>query len=102
MGSVLCCIVGPVSAAMLVSPCSFPPLNVHRPPVRCKLSRRLCVTTIGVGMTGLEERIIAFTADEIGVKREEVRFDSTLLHDLAMDGHDAVEFFEKFGTEFNV
>ena len=99
MGSVLCCIVGPVSAAMLVSP--FPPLNVHRPPVRCKLSGALCAT-IGVGMTGLEERIIAFTADEIGVKREEVRFDSTLLHDLAMDGHDAVEFFEKFGTEFNV
>ena len=53
-------------------------------------------------MTELEQRIIAFTADEIGMSREEVRLDSRLLHDLGMDGDDAIEFFEKFSETFHV
>ena len=53
-------------------------------------------------MTNLEERIIAFTAEERGMKVEEVPLDSRLLHDLGMDGDDAVEFFEKFGSTFHV
>ncbi|MGA2153476.1 MAG: DUF1493 family protein [Bryobacteraceae bacterium] len=53
-------------------------------------------------MSSLEERIIAFTADEIGVKRGRIRLDSRLLHDLGMDGDDAVEFFEEFSKRFHV
>jgi len=52
--------------------------------------------------TDLEERIIAFTAEETGLKPEKIRLDCRLLHDLGMDGDDAVEFFEKFSETFHV
>jgi acyl carrier protein len=53
-------------------------------------------------MTELEERIIEFTAEERGMKREDVELSSSLSDDLGMDGDDAVEFFEKFGKTFSV
>jgi hypothetical protein len=49
-----------------------------------------------------QERIISFTAKELGMKAERVRLDSRLSHDLGMDGDDAVEFFQAFGKDFNV
>jgi Protein of unknown function (DUF1493) len=36
------------------------------------------------------------------VKSEKLRLTATLSGDLGMEGDDAVEFFEKFGTEFAV
>jgi len=53
-------------------------------------------------MASLEERVVSFTADQIGMTPEEIRLDSRLLHDLGMDGDDAVEFFEKFSERFHV
>jgi acyl carrier protein len=53
-------------------------------------------------MTELEERIIAFVAEERGTAGSRVDLDSSLAQDLGMDGDDAVEFFEKFGTEFHI
>jgi hypothetical protein len=50
----------------------------------------------------LQERIIEFTAKERGIKRKRILLSSRLGHDLRMDGDDAVEFFEKFGKDFNV
>ena len=53
-------------------------------------------------MTALEDRIVAFVAQERGDKIEEIQLSCRLSHDLGMDGDDAVEFFEQFGKEFNV
>jgi hypothetical protein len=53
-------------------------------------------------MTELEARIIGFVAEERGMKPQRIILSSRLYHDLGMDGDDAVEFFEKFGKDFNV
>ncbi len=53
-------------------------------------------------MTDLEERIVALVAEERGMKPQRIFLASRLSHDLGMDGDDAVDFFEKFGNEFNV
>jgi hypothetical protein len=53
-------------------------------------------------MTELEERIIAFVVKETGVQANHVQLDSSLGDDIGMDGDDAVEFFQKFGTKFQV
>jgi acyl carrier protein len=50
----------------------------------------------------IEERVYALVAKERGVKREKLTPNSTLSHDLGMEGDDAVEFFEKFAKEFSV
>lgn len=53
-------------------------------------------------MIEFEDRIIEFTAAERSMKRKDILLSSCLSHDLGMDGDDAVEFFEKFGKDFNV
>jgi hypothetical protein len=53
-------------------------------------------------MIELEERIIALVAKATGTKRERIHLASRLSQDFGMDGDDAVEFFEKFGTQFDV
>ena len=53
-------------------------------------------------MTELEQRIIAFLADETGAKRDTLLFSSRLAQDIGMDGDDAVEFFEKFARLLDV
>ena len=35
-------------------------------------------------------------------KRDEITLSAQLLHDLGMDGEDAVDFFDEFATKFNV
>jgi acyl carrier protein len=50
----------------------------------------------------LEKRIIEFAASQTGLDPAKIRLDSRLLHDLGMDGDDAVEFFENFSREFGV
>jgi hypothetical protein len=50
----------------------------------------------------LEDRVYALVEGELGVKRETLTPNSTLSHDLGMEGDDAVEFFERFAKEFNV
>jgi Protein of unknown function (DUF1493) len=50
----------------------------------------------------LQDSIIEFTAEERGMKRKDILLSSCLSHDLGLDGDDAVEFFEKFGKDFNV
>lgn len=53
-------------------------------------------------MTELEERIVAFTAKETGMKAHRIALSSRLSHDLGIDGDDAVKFFDKYGKEFSV
>lgn len=53
-------------------------------------------------MTELRERIVAMVAEERSMNPQRILLSSRLLHDLGMDGDDAVEFFEKFAKEFNV
>ncbi|MEQ1884006.1 MAG: DUF1493 family protein [Bryobacteraceae bacterium] len=53
-------------------------------------------------MPELEERIIAFVSKETGIKPSAIHASSRLLQDLGIDGDDAGELFEKFGTQFGV
>lgn len=50
----------------------------------------------------IEERVYALLVEELHVPREKLAANKTLSHDLGMEGDDAVEFFEKFGHEFQV
>lgn len=50
----------------------------------------------------LEERVIDFTASEVGGKGHKVLHETRLAQDLGVDGDDAVEFFEKFSDRFEV
>lgn len=50
----------------------------------------------------IEDRVYAFVADELGVKRETLTPSSTLSHNLGMEGDDAVEFFERFAKTFSL
>lgn len=50
----------------------------------------------------IEEQVFLFVVRELGIKKAKLSLSSRLNHDLGMDGDDAVEFFEKFKTEFRV
>ena len=50
----------------------------------------------------LEERIVAFATEELGMRPGRIGLSSRLSHDLGMDGDDAVQFFERFGEDFKV
>ena len=50
----------------------------------------------------LWRRIAAFVADEVGVPRGRVRWSTTLLGDLGVDGIDAQELMERFAAGFHV
>jgi acyl carrier protein len=52
--------------------------------------------------SSLEDQVVKFTCDQLGVKPAKVKSESRLNLDLGMDGDDAVEFFEKFKTQFSV
>lgn len=51
-------------------------------------------------MDDLEQRVLAFVVRQLA--REDATLESMLLADLGCDGDDAVELFQKFGTEFAV
>jgi hypothetical protein len=53
-------------------------------------------------MTDLEERVTAFVVEETGIRRKRVYLASRLSQDIGMDGDDAVDFFRRFGEEFQV
>lgn len=53
-------------------------------------------------MHNLAEAIIAFVARETGMKPSKLTLSTRLMHDLGIDGDDAVEFFEHFEQEFGV
>ena len=46
------------------------------------------------------EDVIQLVAEERGLAPEKVNLNSRLLHDLGMDGDDAVEFFEEFEKRY--
>ena len=50
----------------------------------------------------MEERVLGFIADEIGVKRGKISLQLRVAQDLGADGDDAVELFEKFAVSFSV
>jgi len=50
----------------------------------------------------LWRRVAAFVAGEVGVPRGRVRWSTTLLGDLGVDGMDAEELMESFAAEFHV
>ncbi|MFL5542517.1 MAG: DUF1493 family protein, partial [Longimicrobiaceae bacterium] len=50
----------------------------------------------------LWRRIAGFVADEVGVPRGRVRWSTTLLGDLGVDGMDAHDLMERFAAEFHV
>ncbi len=47
-------------------------------------------------------RVLALVSEATGVKLEKLQLTTTLSGNLGMEGDDAVEFFEKFGSEFAV
>lgn len=53
----------------------------------------------------IEQDLLGMLATERGVRRERIHQDARLLHDLGMDGDDAVDFFrqvhDRFGTDFS-
>jgi hypothetical protein len=53
-------------------------------------------------MQSLDERIIAFVAEERRVPVERLKPDTTLFGDLGTDGDDGIELLERFGREFSV
>ena len=50
----------------------------------------------------LQDRVFALVPESTGVRLEKLQATTTLSGDLGMEGDDAVEFFEKFGTEFTI
>lgn len=50
----------------------------------------------------IEQSILAFVARETGRNPKRLALNSRLVHDLGVDGDDAVELFEKFGEKYGV
>jgi hypothetical protein len=50
----------------------------------------------------IEDRVYALVSEQTGTDRTKLCPDSTLSHDLGIEGDDAVEFFEHFGQEFGI
>jgi Protein of unknown function (DUF1493) len=50
----------------------------------------------------IEARVYRFLVEALSRPCEELRAKKTLSHDLGVEGHDALELFEKFGDEFRV
>ena len=50
----------------------------------------------------VEEHVLRLVSEERGVQPVKLKLSDRLNLDLGMDGDDAVEFFERFETEFNV
>ena len=50
----------------------------------------------------LFESVRRFAADELGCDVDRVRAESSLFHDLGVDGADGCEFMEAFGSRFGV
>ena len=48
----------------------------------------------------IQDRVFALVAEQTGEKQGKLSLATTLGHDLGMDGDDAVEFFERFRSEF--
>ena len=50
----------------------------------------------------VQGRVLVLVSEATGVKLEKLQLTTTLSGDLGVEGDDAVEFFEKFGSEFAV
>jgi acyl carrier protein len=53
-------------------------------------------------MQPLEERVIAFVSERLGVRADRISTATTIFGDLRTDGDDGDEFLEAFGKEFSV
>ena len=52
--------------------------------------------------SAVQDRVLALVSDAVGVKPEKLQMRTMLSRGLGMEGDDAAEFFEKFGSEFAV
>ncbi|MES2442535.1 MAG: hypothetical protein V4574_06860 [Pseudomonadota bacterium] len=56
-------------------------------------------------MTEIEREVLQLVVDQTGVRADKVTLETRLLHDIGMEGDDAVEFFaavrERFGTDLD-
>ena len=50
----------------------------------------------------VEANVVAFTAQKLSVRREKLSTNTRLAQDLGMDGDDAVDIFNEFGSTFGV
>lgn len=50
----------------------------------------------------LSTEVFAMVSEFTRVRPQELTWETTLFHDLGIDGDDAVEFFEEFGRTFEV
>jgi acyl carrier protein len=50
--------------------------------------------------TSVEQDVVKLVAEQRGLAPQKVALNSRLLHDLGMDGDDAVEFFEEFEKRY--
>jgi acyl carrier protein len=53
-------------------------------------------------MQPLEERVIAFVSEQLGVRAERISMATTIFGDLHTDGDDGVELLESFDEKFSV
>jgi len=52
--------------------------------------------------SAIENRICTLVSEQNGANRKKLSLDSTLSHDLGIEGDDAVELFQRFSDEFKV
>lgn len=50
----------------------------------------------------LEEKILSFVSNQTGYRREELCMNTSLLHDLHLDGEDAASLILEFSKEFGI
>ncbi len=50
----------------------------------------------------IESEVLEFVAREVGLRRDRLSFNTTLLGELGLDGDDADDFFEAFSETFHV
>ena len=50
----------------------------------------------------LQKKVISFVSSFIGIRSESLHMESSLFHDLGVDGEDAVELLEAYSNKFNV
>jgi acyl carrier protein len=50
----------------------------------------------------INDKVIKFVSNQTGIKENKLMLDSSIFHDLGVDGEDALELLNAFSKEFNV
>ena len=55
-----------------------------------------------INNSDLDNKVIKFVSSETRINEAKLKLESSLFHDLGVDGEDALELIEAFSKEFNV